>query len=96
MFIVHRYSRYGLYEESQGSGFIVRSDGLILTNAHVVRENGQITVKMKDGREFTGTVQSVDRVSDLATIKVNAVSFLTISIILSKKMSVQFKMFCLL
>ena len=52
----------------------MRSDGLILTNAHVVRENGEITVTMKDGREFTGTLQSVDRVTDLATLRIDAVS----------------------
>ena len=72
--LFYRYSRHGFHEESQGSGFIVKKDGLILTNAHVVRDNGQITVKMKNGREFIGTVHAVDKISDLATIKINAVS----------------------
>ena len=40
----------------------------------MVRENGDITVTMKDGREFTGTLQSVDRVTDLATLRIDAVS----------------------
>ena len=70
--MVCRYSRIG-YEESKGSGFIVRPDGLILTNAHVVREGGEIIVKMKNGKEYIGTVHAVDQVSDLATIKINEV-----------------------
>ena len=39
-----------------GSGFIISSDGLILTNAHVVREAKDVTVKLSDRREFTAKV----------------------------------------
>ena len=58
---------------SQGSGFIVREDGLILSNAHVVANKMNVVVQLKDGRRFDGVVQAVDSVSDLATIKINAV-----------------------
>ncbi|XP_046558252.1 serine protease HTRA2, mitochondrial-like [Haliotis rubra] len=57
---------------SNGSGFIVREDGLILTNAHVVGNKQSLRVKLHDGREFDGVVQAVDPVSDLATIKIQA------------------------
>lgn len=57
---------------SAGSGFIVRDDGLIVTNAHVVANKQTVTVRLPDGREFDGVVQVVDPVSDLATVKINA------------------------
>jgi len=59
---------------SNGSGFIVRDDGIILTNAHVVGNNTTVHVRLNDGRTFSGHVQAVDPVSDLATVKINAVS----------------------
>jgi len=58
---------------SNGSGFIVRSDGVILTNAHVVANKSSVVVRLHDGRTLTGTVQAIDPVSDLATVKVTAV-----------------------
>ena len=58
---------------SNGSGFIIREDGLILSNAHVVANKVQVVVQLKDGRRFDGDVQTVDAVSDLATIKIKAV-----------------------
>jgi len=59
---------------SNGSGFIVREDGIILTNAHVVGNNAKVRVKLNDGRSFDGYVQAVDPVSDLATVKIKEVS----------------------
>ncbi|CAO1425959.1 unnamed protein product [Diamesa tonsa] len=57
---------------SNGSGFIVESNGLILTNAHVVINKPKclVSVKLQDGRQFLGTVEAVDPVSDLATVRI--------------------------
>ena len=53
-----------------GSGFIVSSDGLILTNAHVLEGADRVTVTLKDGRTIEGTVMGTDRLTDLAVVKV--------------------------
>lgn len=55
----------------QGSGFIVDQTGVILTNAHVVDKADRVTVTLKDGRVFDGTVKGVDEVTDLAVIKID-------------------------
>jgi serine protease Do len=55
-----------------GSGFIVSSDGYILTNAHVVADAATVTVKLTDRREFSAKVVGVDRPSDVALIKIDA------------------------
>ena len=57
----------------QGSGFIIDGTGIILTNAHVVNRADTVTVTIKDGRTFKGTVTGVDEVSDLAVVKLNGV-----------------------
>ena len=58
---------------SNGSGFIVESDGLILTNAHVVegRPRSMIEIQLQDGRTFMGRVEDMDRQSDLATVRID-------------------------
>lgn len=58
---------------SNGSGFIVDSNGLILTNAHVVinKPHTFVQVRLQDGRKFLGRVETVDPVSDLATVHID-------------------------
>ncbi|XP_017878188.1 serine protease HTRA2, mitochondrial isoform X2 [Ceratina calcarata] len=58
---------------SNGSGFIVEADGLILTNAHVVttKPNTTVKVRLNDGSMYTGTVEDIDVHSDLATVRIN-------------------------
>ncbi len=58
--------------QSEGSGFIVRPDGYILTNFHVVEAADKIDVKMKDGREFSAKVVGTDEKTDIAVIKIDA------------------------
>ncbi|XP_030212567.1 serine protease HTRA2, mitochondrial isoform X2 [Gadus morhua] len=57
---------------SNGSGFIITSDGLIVTNAHVVANKRGVRVKLTNGETYNATVQDVDQVADIATIKINA------------------------
>ena len=56
--------------QGEGSGFIVSSDGYILTNAHVVADADEVTVRMTDRREYPAKVIGVDRRSDVAVIKI--------------------------
>ena len=67
---------------AQGSGFIVSSDGYILTNNHLVREAEKVTVKLSDGREFKNAkVVGTDPESDVAVVKIDAenLSFLELA-----------------
>ncbi len=57
----------------QGSGFIVSDDGLILTNAHVVRDASSVSVKLADRREFEARVLGVDPATDVALLRIAAV-----------------------
>jgi S1-C subfamily serine protease len=56
-------------ERGTGSGFIYQADGLLLTNAHVVEKSDRVTVGMQDGRRVQGTVVGLDRLTDLAVVK---------------------------
>ncbi|MBL0142365.1 MAG: Do family serine endopeptidase [Betaproteobacteria bacterium] len=56
----------------QGSGFIVSEEGLILTNAHVVADASEVTVKLTDRREFRAKVLGSDRKTDIAVLKIEA------------------------
>ena len=67
-------------EQGTGSGFIIDADGLILTNAHVIEGAEQVLVTLKDGREFAGTVLGVDRLTDLAVIRVEASGLPTVTL----------------
>ena len=56
-----------------GSGVIFDANGLILTNHHVVADDPQsLTVNLKDGRSFPGTIYGIDTLTDLAIVKVDA------------------------
>ncbi len=59
-------------QRGEGSGFIVNSNGQIITNAHVVDGADQVKVTLKDGRSFEGKVLGSDPVTDVAVIKVEA------------------------
>lgn len=55
-----------------GSGFIVSPDGVILTNAHVVQNADEVTVKLQDRREFRAKVLGSDPRTDVAVLKIDA------------------------
>jgi serine protease Do len=55
-----------------GSGVIFDSNGWILTNRHVVAGSTKVTVELKDGTEYTGTIYGIDTLTDLAIVKVEA------------------------
>ena len=57
---------------AQGSGFIISADGLILTNAHVVRDAKEVTVKLTDRREFDAQVLGADPKTDVAVLRIKA------------------------
>jgi len=59
-------------QQGLGSGFITRSDGVILTNAHVVEGASAVTVTLPDGRTFKGKVLGGDPLTDVAVVKVVA------------------------
>src|ERR1035441_3758556 len=56
----------------EGSGVIIRADGYILTNGHVVEDAQSIQVRLRDGRSFAAKLRGVDPQSDLAVIKIEA------------------------
>ena len=58
-------------EQSLGTGFIISSDGYILTNNHVVNGADDVMVKLSDGREVKGEIKGVDEKVDLALIKIS-------------------------
>ncbi len=59
-------------QRGMGSGFVVSSDGLILTNAHVVDGSDEVNVTLKDGRSYEGKVMGTDPLTDVAVIKIEA------------------------
>lgn len=61
-----------------GSGFIIRSDGLILTNAHVVKGANQVTVTLADHHEYPAKVLGLDTTTDVAVLKIDAKNLATV------------------
>lgn len=60
-----------LLQRGQGSGFIVSAEGLLITNAHVVKGAHKVTVTLTDGRSYTATVKGTDDLLDLAVLKID-------------------------
>ena len=71
-----------------GSGFIVSPDGVILTNAHVVRDAKEVTVKLQDRREYRARVLGSDPKTDVAVLKIEAKNLPVVPIGNSKQLKV--------
>lgn len=67
-------------ERGTGSGFILSQNGHLLTNAHVVAEANTVQVTLRDGRSFEGQVEGVDRVTDVAVVKIKATGLPTVKL----------------
>jgi serine protease Do len=64
-----------------GSGFIISNDGYVLTNAHVVAGNGEVTVRLADAkREYKAKVVGADERTDVALIKIDAKDLPTVKL----------------
>lgn len=63
-----------------GSGFIVSPDGYILTNAHVVANTAEVTVRLTDRREFPAKVVGTDARTDIAVLKIDARDLSTVQL----------------
>ena len=68
----------GAPRRSSGSGFVIDPSGLIVTNAHVVESAGSIQVRLADERRFQATVVGRDSRVDLALLKIDGASRLTV------------------
>jgi serine protease Do len=74
--------------QSLGSGFIISSDGYILTNNHVIKDADKIIVRLNDRQEFEAKVVGSDSRSDVALLKIDAKNLPTVTIGHSSKLKV--------
>jgi serine protease Do len=58
--------------QGQGSGFVLSAEGIVLTNAHVVQNANEVTVKLTDRREFRAEVMGADPATDIAVLRIDA------------------------
>jgi len=70
----------GMPMQGMGSGFIVRDDGVVITNAHVVDGASDVTVKLTDRREFKAKVIGIDKPTDTAVLKIDAKDLPTVKL----------------
>ena len=59
---------------SLGSGFIITSSGIVVTNNHVIQNADEIMVTLNDGREFTATLRGRDELTDLAVLQMQGLT----------------------
>jgi serine protease Do len=67
-------------QHGEGSGFIIRPEGVIMTNAHVVDGASEVTVRLTDRREYTAKVVGVDTKSDIAILRISAKDLPTVKL----------------
>jgi serine protease Do len=71
-----------------GSGFIVDPSGIIMTNAHVVKDANEVTVKLTDRREYRAKVLGADPKTDIAVIKIDAKNLPAVTLGSSERLQV--------
>ena len=71
-----------------GTGFVVRSDGVILTNHHVIQNALETKVTLPDGRTLSARVLTTDQAHDLAVLKIDARNLSTVTLGDSSKVAV--------
>ena len=71
---------------STGSGFLLSSDGRLLTNAHVVAAADTVRVFLSNGQSFEGNVVGADRATDVAVVKISTTGLPTVKLGSSKKL----------
>lgn len=74
--------------KGHGSGFIIRSNGIILTNNHVVENADELTVRLQDGREFKAEIVGRDPQTDVAVLRIDATGLPTLHLGDSDRMRV--------
>jgi serine protease Do len=79
-FQIPQQPRGGAPAHGIGSGFIVSADGTVLTNAHVVNNAAEVTVRLTDRREFKAKVVGVDAQTDVAVLKIEATDLPTVKL----------------
>ncbi|MCB0571249.1 MAG: trypsin-like peptidase domain-containing protein [Phaeodactylibacter sp.] len=76
---VKRRGRQGFQPGGTGSGFIISSDGYIVTNSHVVNGASRIEANLQDGRQYEARLVGEDPATDLAVVQINAENLSTAS-----------------
>jgi serine protease Do len=69
----------GFTQRGSGSGFVIRGDGVVVTNHHVVENAKEITVTLSDGRELQAKVMGRDPKTDLAVLKIDPAGTLPVA-----------------
>lgn len=82
------YQQRGTPRPATGSGFLISSDGYVLTNHHVVQDATEIIVALSDRREREAVLIGADPVSDLALLKIDAVDLPVVTIGSSQSLKV--------
>ena len=75
-------------ERGTGSGFIISTDGVILTNSHVIDGADKVTVTLTDGRTLPGEVMGTDPITDMAVVKIAAQNLPTVALGDSEKLQI--------
>jgi serine protease Do len=75
-------------QQASGSGFILTADGYVLTNAHVVEDANEVTVRLSDKREFKAKVIGADKRTDVALLKIDVTGLPKVAIGDSEKLRV--------